>query len=296
MLEEQLLLGSTWIRVSAVWQDIEPEPGVYDWTGLDQRVDAAVKAGLIPLVLIHTHPVWLGGFGEIGSGAAEAFGRFAGDVAARYGDRVDAYEIWNEPNLARFWAVPDPDAYAEVLMAAVPRIRDADPGADIVSAGLAPAENVPGLSVDNLEFLARLYEIGALRGVTAVGMHPYSFPELPSGNSDWNAFRQLNEIKRMMDAHGDADKKIWLTEYGAPTGGENGVSERQQADMVVEALQLTVLDPRLGPIFMYTMYDLDLGINDPESYFGLMVGPGDPKLAFVELRETASGCAPRLRG
>ncbi|QGU05702.1 glycoside hydrolase 5 family protein [Corynebacterium comes] len=294
MVDEQVLLGSTWIRLSAVWKDVEPGRGVYAWDGLDQRVDAAVEAGLTPLMLIQTHPGWLGGFGERGSGAAGEFGRFAGEVAERYGDRVDAYEIWNEPNLARFWPDPDPDAYAELLAAAAPRIAAEDPGAHIVSAGLAPADNVAGYSLDDLEYLERLYETGVMRYADAVGMHPYSFPELPSGTSEWNAFRRLNEVKSLMVARGDGDKMIWLTEYGAPTGGDRGVSERDQADMVVEALRLTVADPRLGPIFMYTMHDIDLGAEESESYFGLMVGPGDPKPAFLDLRDAAGECSRKF--
>ncbi|AGF73602.1 cellulase family glycosylhydrolase [Corynebacterium halotolerans] len=290
MVDEQVTLGATRIRLSAVWKDIERERGRYDWSGLDQRVDAAVAAGLVPLMLIHMYPDWVEDFGVVGGGAAAEFGEFAEAVAARYGDRVDAYEIWNEPNLARFWPDPDPDAYAELLAESSPRITTADPGAEIISGGLAPATNMPGYSVAGLDFLGRLYELGAHDHLTAVAVHPYSYPERPSGNSRWNGFRQLRDYRELMSSHGDGAKRIWLTEYGAPTGGDGGVSERAQADMVVEALRITSSESWLGPIFLYTMYDLDLGADDRESYFGLLYGPGAPKPAFTAVREAAESC------
>ncbi|WIM71747.1 cellulase family glycosylhydrolase [Corynebacterium suedekumii] len=143
MIDEQVYLGARDIRLAAVWQDIEPRPGDYEWEALDGRLQIALDAGLTPLLLIHTHPDWVTGFGEIGSGAAEAYGDFAGEVARRYSDRVHAYEIWNEPNLERFWPDPDPEAFAELLAAAGPRIAAADPEAEIVSGGLSPGDE-PG--------------------------------------------------------------------------------------------------------------------------------------------------------
>lgn len=290
MVDEQVALGATQIRLSAVWKDIERERGRYDWSGLDQRVDAVVEAGLVPLMLIHMYPDWVEDFGVLGSGSAVEFGEFAEEVATRYGDRVDAYEIWNEPNLARFWPSPDPDAYAELLAESSPKIAAADPGAEIISGGLAPATNVPGYSVAGLDFLGRLYELGAHDHLTAVAVHPYSYPERPSGDSHWNGFRQLRDYRELMRSHGDGAKQIWLTEYGAPTGGEGGVSEQAQAEMIVEALRLTSSEPGLGPIFLYTMYDLDLGVDDRESYFGLLYGPGEPKPAFTAVRDAVASC------
>lgn len=290
MLEEQVTLGATWIRISASWHEIERYQGYLYWEGLDMRIEAAVDAGLRPLLLIHTLPTWVTGFGVTGSGAAEEYGNFAGAVAQRYGRDVEAYEVWNEPNIERFWPDPDPAAYAELLVDAVPKIRAADPTATVIAGGMAPASNVPGLSYSGYSFLAGLYELDALSQVDALAMHPYSYPERPSGMSQWNTFRQLASIKALMRSHGDGHKAIWLTEFGAPTAGEGGVGEREQAAMVSEALRLSWPDPGLGPLFIYTMYDLDFGEEDRESHFGLMYGPGMPKPAFTQLRELAGQC------
>ncbi|MGP6175224.1 cellulase family glycosylhydrolase [Corynebacterium sp. A21] len=296
MVGEQVTLGAKWIRISASWHEIERQQGSYYWDQLDQRVNAAVDAGLTPLLLLHTLPDWVEGFGVVDSGAAQHYGEFAGAVAQHYGDRVTAYEIWNEPNIERFWPNPDPVAYAEWLAVASQNIEAVDPGAEIIAGGLAPASNVEGISYSGYTFLERLYELEALNYVTAVAVHPYSYPERPSGMARWNTFRQLGQIKELLRENGDGGKKIWLTEYGAPTSGEGGVGEREQATMVSEALRLAWIDPTLGPIFIYTMYDLDFGEDDRESHFGLMYGPGDPKVAFTALREVAVECGAGAAG
>ncbi|QGU08517.1 Cellulase (glycosyl hydrolase family 5) [Corynebacterium occultum] len=291
MLDEQVAMGSQWIRVSAIWKDIEYRKGSYDWSGLDSRMAAISDAGLKPLMLIHQWPNWVEGFGVIGSGAAGDYADFAEQVALRYGDQARAYEIWNEPNLERFWPNPSPDAFAELLAAAGPRLQAADPSAEVLSGGLAPATDDPGYSISGKTFMTRLYELGANEHVTGLAMHPYSYPERPTGTSDWNSFNQLHKLRDLMDSHGDGHKQVWLTEYGAPTGGNRGVGEREQAAMVTEAVELAAGSSNLGPVFLYTMYDIDLGASDPESHFGLMKAPGQPKQAYNALQDMSENCA-----
>lgn len=289
MLEEQVTLGATWIRVSASWHAMERIQGELYWDALDMRIEAIADAGLRPLLLIHTLPTWVEGFGTLGSGAAQQYGDFAGAVAQRYGEHIEAYEIWNEPNIERFWPDPSPAAYAEMLVDAAPKIRAADPSATLVAGGVAPAINVAGESYSAYTFLEELHELGAMQQVDAIAVHPYSYPERPSGMSRWNTFHQLASFKKMMRRYGDP-KPIWLTEFGAPTAGQGGVGEQEQAAMIAEALHLSWPDPMLGPLFIYTMYDLDFGAEDRESHFGIMYGPGEPKAAFTQLREAAEQC------
>lgn len=57
-----------------------------------------------------------------------AFQVFAGKVAARYKGRVKAYEIWNEPTYTMGNTV-----YANLLKAAYPPIKAADPAATVIA-------------------------------------------------------------------------------------------------------------------------------------------------------------------
>ena len=61
--------------------------------------------------------------------------RFVRATLRRYPE-VRAVEVWNEPNLARFWAPrPDPERYAMLLRAAFAGVRAAGSDAPCSSAG-----------------------------------------------------------------------------------------------------------------------------------------------------------------
>ncbi|MFL0578395.1 hypothetical protein [Dietzia sp. 179-F 9C3 NHS] len=295
-LRETRALGAGRVRIGANWGEIETEPGRRRWEALDERVRIARQAGLDPLLVLQTVPSWV----TIPSGPtspehlrlAEGFGDFAHAVAARYGDDVDAYEVWNEPNLPRFWPEPDVTHYLEFLRAAYGAIHRADPGATVITGGLAPAPDANG-SIAPLTFLQRLYDLGGREYLDAIGMHPYSYPEMPSGTSVWNTFRSLKDVKRLMASRGDWGKKIWITEYGAPTGGSNGVSPDAQAAMIVEAYRLAAEDPMLGPVFVYTMIDGGAPKWDPEFHFGLYYVDQTPKPAVRALQDAVVDCPVR---
>lgn len=292
-------LGAGRVRIGANWAEVEPAQGRFEWAALDSRVRSAREAGLTPLLVLQTLPSWLqvptGRVSEAHHRVAEEFGTFARLVAERYRHHVDGYEIWNEPNLPRFWPQPDVAAYALLLRSSYREIHAVDREATVISAGLAPAPDANG-SIAPLAFLQRLYASEARDSFDAVGMHPYSYPEMPSGLSDWNTFRGLEDVKRLMASHGDGDKKIWLTEYGAPTGGLRGVSPEVQSAMVVEAFELAKQDPAIGPIFMYTLVDGGAPRYDTEYHFGLYYQDQTPKPAVRALQEAALDCPAPAEG
>ena len=83
------------------------------------------------------------------------FGNFARALAERYGDQIDAYQIWHEPNLSANWgnSFVDPSSYADLLREAALNIRAVDSQADILTAALAPTlENGP-LNLNELTYL-----------------------------------------------------------------------------------------------------------------------------------------------
>ena len=71
----------------------------------------------------------------------EEFLAFFRQCAERYGRKVRYIEVFNEPNLLRFWQEPpNPEAYAELLKKAAALVRRCAPGVKIVYGGLDGAD------------------------------------------------------------------------------------------------------------------------------------------------------------
>ena len=284
--------GARWVRVDFDWSGVEHVRGQYDWKNLDRVVGAVRSRGLQVLALPAYTPDWArpaGTSSHTPPSDPAPFAAFVAAAAARYVPQgVTAYEIWNEPNIRNFWAPkPDVAAYAALLKATASAVRAAAPGAQIVTAGLSPAsDTADGAYVDPRTFLRRLYELGAQSSFDAVGVHPYSFPALPSDAStaSWNTFQKMFEMRAYMVSKGDAGKKIWLTETGAPTGtSAQAVSEQKQAAIVSDTLSAVRGLDWAGPVFFYSTRDGGTDLTNREHNFGLLRKDFSPKQAWSTL-------------
>lgn len=165
--------GGTWLRgVRLLWKDVEPNPGDRNWasvSGIDNLLVQAATQNLTPLLMVSHTPAWaqsLAGYecGPIAPEALDEFGQFMHDLVARYSAppyNVRYYEIWNEPDIDPLitspigwigcWGDGNDDYYgggnfAEMLKAIYPRMKEANPQAQILIGGLLSYcnPNVPG--------------------------------------------------------------------------------------------------------------------------------------------------------
>lgn len=291
-LDAVVASGARWLRVDVDWSAVEAVQGRPDWSWLDRVVDFAGQRRLSVLGLIAYTPAWARGEATIDKHPPTdpaSFAAFAATVAARYAGRVQAWEIWNEPNSARFWApVPDAVAYAELLEAATAAIRAVAPaGTTIVTGGLAPAVDARDRSeVAPDTFLREV--LAHTTAFDAVGSHPYSFPALPSdpSTSTWNSFYRLPLLRRALDDAG-LDRPVWVTEFGAPTGeGPGAVSDQRQAEIVVDGIRRATTLGWVERVFLFTHRDSPGDPLDVEAHFGLLRLDGTPKPAFDALTAT----------
>lgn len=281
--------GSEWVRFDFDWSHIEPQRGRFRWETNDRLVRAANEHGLRILGLITHTPEWSRSAlapsdDEHGMPSdPEEFGRFAGDVARRYNQVVTHWEIWNEPNLTAFFLPrPDVDTYAQMLVSATQHIGNADPAATVVSGGLAPATN-NGSDIEPGTFLTGLYELGVSSSFDVVGMHPYSYPALPSDSSTsrWNSFYRLRDLREIMVDNGDVDKAVWATEFGSPTGtGEGAVDPDTQAEILRDAVTEQRALGFVEKLFVYSLVDRGTDLSDREQNFGIIEHDRSPKPAW----------------
>ncbi len=274
-------LGVRWLRVDAAWSEIAAAGGRNDWSRLDRLVGAAGDRGLSVLLVLGTlaatarpaGTAW--NHGPTTDAERAAFAGFAAEAAGRFRGAVEAYEVWNEPNLPGSWAPrPDPAAYLSLLTVTYRAVHATDPGAVVLSGGTGGGPT----ALDSVDWHRALYP-GLRDASDAVAVHPYAdAPDVDSGE-----MARARRIRALMDANGDAAKRLWGTEAGAPTGGAPSIHRGTQAVLLREQYDRWAAMPNAGPLIWYTLSDF--GGGDREDHFGLLDTTGTGKPAYDALRD-----------
>jgi len=295
------------------WKDMELAPGEIDWVHADYYLEAAESPYYVPMgstvdgtsiepwtqasattiVQLDVPPDWARSEGD-DPFDLEAWRAFVHAFAARYSGRVAAYEIMNEPNLAREWGgPPDPAAYARVLTTAFEAIKTADPNAVVISAGLAPTgDQMPEAMADDT-FLLGLYDaIEASVGTTdlafdALGAHAPGFRAAPSispevastdaelGGERFFTFRRVEDLRAIMVERGDDEKQVVVTEFGWTTDRRpdspyswSAVSTEVRSAFIGQATDyaLEYWSPWIGPLVLFSAGD-PAWTPDDEAYW-----------------------------
>jgi hypothetical protein len=250
-------LNLSWLKQEVRWSGIEPDKGAYDGERMDAIVEASSEAGIKVLLTVIDAPPWARD-GEPGTGPpkdVQDMAQFVGAMAARYRGKVRAYEIWNEQNVKHSWEGQplSAESYVELLRAAYGAIRASDPEAIVVSGEWA---------IDDRAYLQEMYDAGLKDVCDAVGAHPAGYanpPDVLYTGGDYNPDRAyddhptfffrntMEDYYGIMVANGDAEKRIWATEFGwgTPDGLDmevspgylfvNDIDEQQQAAYIVGA-------------------------------------------------------------
>lgn len=274
------------VRVLLPWAGIQPDPDTWNWGQADLMVNAANARGLGVVGILNSSPGWAAVPGTLAFAGPPTnmatYGDYAAAVASRYAGRVQAYEVWNEPNSIMFWATgaqgPDAALYTELLKTAYPRIKGADPGATVIGGVLGWVVSFGSLTVDPVVFLQRMYEAGAAGSMDALSFHPYHYGikfSAGRGVAD-SPMTQLEAMRGLMVANGDGGKKIWATEYGEPT---SSVDEATQADYLRDFLTTWRSLPYTGPAFIYTLRDRNTGSSSDHDTLGVYRTDWTPKPA-----------------
>jgi hypothetical protein len=186
---------------------------------------------------------------------------------------VQTYEVLNEVNL--YSPTITAAEYVPYLKAAYTSIKAVDPGSTVLESGLG-TEDDPGAADYPVDYLQAMYAAGAKGYFDAVNIHPYSYPQLPDEDSPYNMFYNLPDVYAVMVANGDGAKKVWLTEFGCPTGDDDGqtaaCTDATLAESITEAYDQVKQWSWAGPLLVYDWQD-SAGAGD----YGLYLVDGSPK-------------------
>ena len=211
-----------WLRQSFPWDQIEPARGSYNWAPWDRIVAAATGHGHALIAVLAGSPAWARAAGDDRTGpplSPADFADFAGQFASRYGTQIDAYQIWDEPNILLGWGgeAPSPSAYAAMLQGAFTAIHAADPVATVIAGALAPTVETGPDNLSDLLFLQQLYDLGAARYFDAAAGKPYGFYSSPDDRqADPNIlnFSRFALLRAVMVRNGDSHKLLWGGNFG----------------------------------------------------------------------------------
>jgi hypothetical protein len=329
------VMGFDWAKGFVAWRDVGAGPS-FNWIHVDNQLRQFLPH--VRHVLLRLNGPVPSGIGNPPTSASDrdAFYTFARALAIHVsstwraqGLETIAYEIWNEPNLDYEWGgTPSAAQYTALLQKAYLGIKDGDPSALVVSAGLATtggsaaqvilARQLYGANavVPDLAFLRGMYDHGAKGYFDALGSHPYGGPDAPEtapGSASGPIyFRRAEEQRGVMLEYGD-ESPIWATEFGwvLETSCNLGqhewmeVSEAQQAQYLVAAYEYADRNwPWMGPMFLFnldlaTVYWYD-ELCDPMRWYSITyrVNPQDPgnspilrRQAFSALQDMAKRSA-----
>jgi hypothetical protein len=229
------------VRIPVDWSAIESTPGIYDLTGVDQLVKRASAAGLEVLPFVAGAPSWavptatVPGTGgakaparlPVSSTSGKAWGEMLQVLVRRYGPEgslwsqnpeitarpIRNWQIWNEPNFHYFVAHPDGAEYGKLVKISFAALREADPGANVILAGLfarpkggkAKHASSPYASL----FLQKMYagNPNVKNSFQGVALHPYTRKYQELGP-------EIEEFRSVLKKNKDANKGLWITELG----------------------------------------------------------------------------------
>jgi hypothetical protein len=305
--------GITHVRQYFSWREIEAQRGAYAWAKWDRIVNAARANGVQLIAVLHTAPAWSQREYERDLPGAPAndfaeYARFAGDFAKRYGDAIDYYQIWDEPNVEPNWGRrnADPVEYAQMLIPASKAIRANDANAKILLAGLAMNLEVhrPHPNYSEILFLRGLYEIGADKYWEIVAAKPYGMwtdPEDRTVNSDVLNFSRLILLRDEMLHYGDKVKPVWTVEMGWNALPENWRGEPSPWGTDTEAKQADRLErglTRMQNEWAWVTAEFpnylqpNVSMDDPRRGFALLARDGTPRAFYDTLKQFIASPPP----
>jgi hypothetical protein len=280
-------LHTTVVRASLPWSVMEPAgPGRLSPRALafsDRLLGDAASAGIRVILTVDSSPCWATSAPAslarlcVGAGAnpanawppkdPQAYAAFVAFLAARYGTRLAAIEIWNEPDQSNqlYFAGPHKaERYAAILRAAYPAIKAANPQVPVLAGSLVGS---------NGTFLRSLYAAGIKGYYDGLAVHFYTL-----------VLGSLRSFRNVQVANGDS-KPLWLDEFGWSNCYPRHRLQEEQACVTTAVQAANVADvfrelARTPYVAAEVLYDLQ---DSGREKFGVLSASGARKPAFKAL-------------
>lgn len=237
----------------SAWKWLEPQPGQWNWGGLDAWVAAAGRQGYDIVYTFLRTPAWAGPSqtsppsdlntqepcAPPAEGAGDCmFKSFVTALVSRYKGKIRYYQVWNEPNSSGFWT-GSPADLVRMAHDAYIIVHRIDPQARV----LTPATSPSGYPNPHTQWLAaylraggaQYADIGSWHGYLQATTYTAPWPEHAESATPgcsvgtWrcpgSVLDSYRQIRQVMDANGMAGKELWDTE------GSWGVNDARHSNL-----------------------------------------------------------------
>jgi hypothetical protein len=325
------------IEISAKGDFVDHKNNKDAWAKYDAIVAEADRLGLELIARLDRPPAWAReianstpefqeGLARDGNSTGppdevDDYADFVGAVAGRYRGKLRFFQIWNEPNLKNEWnwRTPAPIEFLELLRAGYLAAKAANPDAVILFPSLSPTDGRDKKApMSELEYLDQVYALGGkpyfdIMSAQAYGLgqppdeHRYIRPRLlPDRPIDTRIdVSRVVLLHEVMERNGDAQKAIWISEFGYNSAPEQKpdadpqswpirrvnwgqpVSEDLKGDYLVGQLQRARAEwPWIGVMNVWFLRwgGPDPDPNDPTPYFALLQQDFTPLPAYDKLK------------
>ncbi|KAF1028330.1 MAG: hypothetical protein GAK37_02258 [Pseudomonas sp.] len=292
-------LGLEWVRLDLHWDQLEIAQGQYKLAALDELVPKLAQnqiKSVFYLVgsarFITTAPPLSLYPDQYPPKDPNLFANRMALLAQRY-PSVDAWQVWNEPNLLGFWRpAANPAGYATLLQATTAALRAVNPDKPVVAAGMAFLSEMP----NGQRMLDALGSLGIFSLNTVIPYHPYT--QLPEGNdpAQLDYLANTNALNQQLRSAGV--QTLWSTEWGwstykGPKELQDIISEQTQADYIVRRIALMSTQD-FDRIFLFTLSDLDQRASVRDRNYGLLDLDTNPKPSYTALQNFLQVTGPKL--
>lgn len=207
----------------------------------------------------------------------DAYIRYVDFVSRSLAGKVEAYEIWNEPDI-KYFNTKDATAaeYAELLKAAYQTIRRNDPDVTVLGGAIAL----------QTEFIDGMMQAGAGSFMDGLSVHYYLGKSAP----EKRARDRLDDYRDVLVKYGYDKMPVWVTETG---WANSNVDEQTQAQYIVRNAifyDAFLLDYGIeGQYFTYELQDSSitsdvLGGEEYENSLGLYKNDFTPKVSAAAVK------------
>lgn len=237
-------LGSKWAREILGWATISPQPGQYLW---EEKLEASRRLserGLSIVAVIQGSPQWThkGNKNEITLPIdLLAAHHFARDVANAFSPMVNAWEVWNEPDIKHFNSDPT-DRYAAVLKAMSLGLKAGNSESFVLLGSFARDPRAGGFST-----ILTANEVAPY--LDAYNFHTYA--PVVTGR-----FQEVLDVNRQIAGEmGMYGQPIWLTETSLPYARNevpaNPLSAMQAQVTQLHLSYLEAISRSISPVFWF---------------------------------------------